>query len=189
MLAPIPGGQLANDAAAAWNAGPAKAGCRPLGPNSSYRSYAGQQYFWNLYTSGRGNLAARPGTSNHGLGRAVDLGAPWMRSWIDQHGGRYGWRKVEAASEWWHVNYVGGYKPPPNPLRHLGPKQRAHANRLQYHRREANREAQTGKGPRYKKQVKHRNQWRRRVEQDQKNAHGRQARVLKRVLNDKDGRL
>jgi peptidoglycan hydrolase-like protein with peptidoglycan-binding domain len=32
-----------------------------------------------------------------------------MRAWIDRNGARYGWRKTEAFSEWWHVNYVGGW--------------------------------------------------------------------------------
>jgi hypothetical protein len=63
MLKPIPSGRLSNEAAAAWNAGPARAGLKPLGPNSSYRSYAMQEYYWNLYVSGKGNLAARPGSS------------------------------------------------------------------------------------------------------------------------------
>lgn len=109
-LADIPGGQLANDGAAAgWLAGPAMAGLRPLGPDSSYRSYDRQSYYWNLYQSGAGNLAAYPGTSNHGWGHAVDLAEPWMREWIDEHGHEYGWAKVEASSEWWHVNYVGGW--------------------------------------------------------------------------------
>jgi hypothetical protein len=109
-LAAIPGGQLADDGAAqSWNAGPAKAGLRPLGSNSSYRTYAAQQYYWSLYQSGRGNLAAYPGTSNHGWGHAVDVAEPWMRTWIDEHGHEYGWEKTEAFSEWWHVNYVGGW--------------------------------------------------------------------------------
>jgi peptidoglycan hydrolase-like protein with peptidoglycan-binding domain len=108
-LAPIPGGELAKPAAACWNkpGGPASAGCVPSGPRSSYRTYDEQVEFWNLYISGRGNLAARPGTSNHGWGLAVDLAAEWMRAWIDDHGGRFGWRKTEAWSEWWHVNYDG----------------------------------------------------------------------------------
>jgi D-alanyl-D-alanine carboxypeptidase len=186
-LAPIPGGQLSNEAARAWNAGPAKAGCRPLGPNSSYRDYAGQVYFWTLYQQGRGNLAARPGTSNHGWGKAVDLAAPYMRSWIDQHGRRFGWRKVEAPGEWWHVNYVGGYRPPPNPLRVLGPKQRKAANQLLYHRRMARREAASGKGPRYRRHVKWRKHWRGKVQQLHREAHGKRRRVLAQVLQDRDG--
>lgn len=108
-LAPIPGGKLRKDAAAAWNAprGPASHGLRPTGSRSSYRTYAEQQYFWDLYQRG-GNLAAKPGTSNHGWGVAVDLAEMWMRSWIDDHGAEFGWKKTEAWSEWWHVNYVGG---------------------------------------------------------------------------------
>lgn len=105
-LAPIPGGMLRKDAAAAWNApgGPADAGLRPTGSRSSYRLYKDQVYFWNNQPP----LAAEPGTSNHGWGIAVDLAEPWMRDWIDEHGAKYGWRKTEALSEWWHVNYVGG---------------------------------------------------------------------------------
>lgn len=129
-LSPIAGGQLANEAAAAWNAMNEEARrrygveLRPTGSQSSYRDIDGQWYFWNLYQSGRGNLAAYPGTSNHGLGRAVDLATPQMRAIVDEIGAKYGWRKVEAPSEWWHVNYVGGYDgknpgpdggPPPKP--------------------------------------------------------------------------
>lgn len=110
-LASIPGGKLAIEAAAAWNApgGPADAKLEPGGPESSYRTLAGQEKqrsFW----CGQGTCgnAAVPGTSNHGLGLCVDLKESWMRTWIDQHGAEFGWRKTEAASEWWHVNYVGG---------------------------------------------------------------------------------
>jgi murein L,D-transpeptidase YcbB/YkuD len=114
-LLAIPGGRLAKGGAAEnWNAGPGKNGCLPLGPTaSSYRTYALQQYYWNLYQSGQGNLAAYPGTSNHGWGTAVDLKEQWMRAWIDAHGAKYGWKKTEAMSEWWHVNYVGGVPVPP----------------------------------------------------------------------------
>lgn len=105
-LSPIPGGQLEHEAAAAWNAdgGPADNGLMPTGSRSSYRLYADQVYFWDHQPP----LAAFPGTSNHGWGKAVDLAAEWMRSWIDDHGARFGWKKIEAFSEWWHVNFVGG---------------------------------------------------------------------------------
>lgn len=111
-LSPIPGGQLEHLAAAAWNApqGPAANNLRPSGPNSSYRlkspesQYGTQEYFY----SHQPPLAAYPGTSNHGWGKAVDLAEEWMRGWIDDHGARFGWKKTEAFSEWWHVNYVGG---------------------------------------------------------------------------------
>ena len=35
-----------------------------------------------------------------------------MRSLIDSYGAAAGWRKVEAPTEWWHVNYVGGFGRP-----------------------------------------------------------------------------
>jgi hypothetical protein len=110
-LAPIrPYGELANDAAAAWNAphGPADNGLCPTGPElSTYRTFAGQLKTWAAYLAG-GALAARPGFSVHGLGKAVDLAEMWMRSWIDDHGKEFGWAKTEAFSEWWHVNFIGG---------------------------------------------------------------------------------
>ncbi len=77
---------------------------------TGYRSLADQQYFWNLYQSGRGNLAARPGTSNHGYGLAVDFATPGMRQIVDQIGAKYGFAKrwSDAPSEWWHVCYKPG---------------------------------------------------------------------------------
>jgi hypothetical protein len=115
-LAPIAGGKLAKGAAAAWNAmnveSRRKYGVelRPTGSKSSYRSFAEQQYFWNLYTSGKGALAARPGTSNHGVGLAVDVPTQRMRQIIDAIGAKYGWAKKwsDAPSEWWHLRYRSG---------------------------------------------------------------------------------
>lgn len=77
---------------------------------TAYRSYADQEYFWNLYVSGRGNLAARPGTSNHGYGLAVDLATPPMRKIVDKIGRKYGWAKEwsDAQSEWWHLRWRDG---------------------------------------------------------------------------------
>ena len=60
---------------------------------------------------------------------------------------------------------------------------------LQYHRREATREARTGKGKRYRKHVKYRNHYRELVERDMRNSKGKEKRVLRRVLKDHDGRL
>lgn len=201
-LAAIPAGRLAKPSAVGWNAGPARAGCRPGGPRSSYRDYATQVYFWNLYISGQGNLAARPGTSNHGWGNAVDLLSPWMRTWVDAHGRHFGWSKVEAPSEWWHVNYTGGYNPAPDPLRSLTSKEKRMAGRLLYHRREMRREAATGRGPRYEAQRKHAESWKSTVERQMralrtdagktgwaKDNRGARYQTLKRVLNDRDGRL
>ena len=188
MLTPVPPGRLEKHAAAAWNAGPGKAGCRLLGPVSGYRDIGSQRHFYALYRAG-GNLAAVPGTSNHGLGRAVDLASPSHRAWIDRNGARYGWKKTEAMGEWWHVNYVGGYRPPPSPLRHLGRKQRAASNRLLYHRRERARQARTGKGPQFRRHDKHADHWRKQVEGMHGRARGREKAILGRVLRDRNGRL
>jgi len=123
-LAAIPGGRLAKEAAANWLALRAEGGKRmgiwiaPLGERSSYRTFADQQHFWNLFQAGKGNLAARPGTSNHGWGNAVDLAdPPSMRRVVDQLGAPYGWRWGEAPSESWHVTYRGGGKANPNALK------------------------------------------------------------------------
>ena len=105
---------LASNAAAAWNAMRQESVRRygidlyPLGPLSAYRSYAQQLYLYELYISGQGNLAARPGTSSHEYGIALDLADPSMRTVLDKIGANYGWAKTEASGEWWHVNYVGG---------------------------------------------------------------------------------
>ena len=115
-LAPIPGGRLRKDAAAAFNAMHAASVRRyniplqPFGPMSSYRDLNEQQVLWNLYQSGRGNLAAHPGTSNHGWGLAVDFATPRMRGVVDAIGAPFGWSKrwSDAPSEWWHVIYKPG---------------------------------------------------------------------------------
>lgn len=78
----------------------------PFGPDSAYRSYGKQVEQWRIFKAG-GPEAAPPGTSAHGLGKAVDLASPEMRRAIDALGRRFGWAKIEAPSEWNHVNYVG----------------------------------------------------------------------------------
>lgn len=101
--------------AAAWNAMCAEAKKKgmaipePTGPNSSYRTYESQVYYWNLYQSGKGNVAAYPGTSNHGWGNAVDVETTNGVATVKAIGSKYGWRWGEVSSEWWHVTYYGGY--------------------------------------------------------------------------------
>jgi LysM repeat protein len=80
----------------------------PEGPLSAYRTYEQQAELYDLYLSGAGAPANVPGTSSHELGTAVDVATPQMRSVIDQIGAKYGWGKVHAPGEWWHVDYVGG---------------------------------------------------------------------------------
>jgi len=118
-LGDIAGGRLRKDAAKAWNAMNAESvrkygvTLRPTGGMSSYRTYSQQQYLWNLWRSGRGNLAAHPGTSNHGWGLAVDLATPQMRTIVDKIGAKYGFAKrwSDAPSEWWHIKWKPGSYP------------------------------------------------------------------------------
>jgi hypothetical protein len=115
-LAPIKDGQLLKECAAAWNALNEEARRNgielvPTGSKSSYRTYAQQVELYQAYLNGTGNLAARPGTSNHGWGHAVDVATPEMRRLIDQIGSRYGFSKQwsDAQSEWWHICYERGH--------------------------------------------------------------------------------
>lgn len=86
---------------------------RPTGPNSSYRDYDTQVRFWNDYQAGRGPIAARPGTSNHGWGKAVDVPTPAMQASIRKWGAAFGWGIAgnrlgsDAPSESWHSVYRG----------------------------------------------------------------------------------
>jgi hypothetical protein len=79
----------------------------PAGPLSGYRTYAQQAELYRQYLAGTGPLAARPGTSAHETGRALDVSTPGGRQAVDLLGARFGWRKIEAPSEWWHVSYLG----------------------------------------------------------------------------------
>lgn len=90
---------------------------------SGFRTIARQEYFWNCYQTGAcngGNLAARPGTSNHGRGVALDLntncgsqsgsrpacGGSAVYQWLYNNGHNYGFTRT-VQSEPWHWEYVG----------------------------------------------------------------------------------
>jgi len=117
-LSSAPGHRLRPRPAAAFDAmSQAYAGStgRPLCVTDSYRSYAAQADLFRRKPS----LAATPGTSNHGLGRAVDLcggvesfGSPAHR-WMQARAGEFGWIHPSWAEpggsrpEPWHWEYVG----------------------------------------------------------------------------------
>jgi lysozyme len=110
----------AGDAAASWNTMRLfllqRYGLRgdiyPEGPRGAYRDYAGQVWCKEHY----GSNAAVPGTSNHGLGHAVDVAEHHMADLIDRHGGTFGWHHWDAKWEWWHREYDGGFgRPDPGP--------------------------------------------------------------------------
>jgi peptidoglycan hydrolase-like protein with peptidoglycan-binding domain len=73
---------------------------------SGFRSYTEQDRLYSLYLAGRGNLAARPGYSNHQDGHALDLNAsaPGVYSWLSRRGRSFGFIRT-VPSENWHWEY------------------------------------------------------------------------------------
>jgi hypothetical protein len=74
--------------------------------NSGFRTQSEQQYLYNCYKSGKcnnGNLAARPGYSNHQNGLALDLKTS---SWLSNNASKFGFRRT-VPSEAWHYEYSG----------------------------------------------------------------------------------
>lgn len=76
---------------------------------SGFRTMDQQRHLYQLYLSGRGNLAARPGYSNHQSGLALDLNASagGVTSWLNRHGSEYGFRRT-VPSEVWHWERPAG---------------------------------------------------------------------------------
>ena len=72
-----------------------------------------QWYAWELYKSGKGNLAANPSnssgcSSNHGWGIAIDVKGYKARQWIRKNGEKYGWwwsGGTFSSIEDWHFDY------------------------------------------------------------------------------------
>ena len=96
--------------------------------SSTYRSYKYQEGLFNRYVSQDGvelaeRYSARPGTSQHQLGVAVDFGSitdDWgdtkMGKWVYNHAAEYGWslsfpQGYEDVTgymwECWHFRYIG----------------------------------------------------------------------------------
>jgi hypothetical protein len=75
---------------------------------SGFRTMEHQRYLYQLYLSGRGNLAAPPGYSNHQNGLALDLNTAdrGVYSWLVRNAGTYGFRAT-VPSEDWHWEHNG----------------------------------------------------------------------------------
>ena len=91
---------------------------RPLVITEGYRTYARQVDYWNRYQNGTGNLAAYPGTSNHGwaiscdFGSGVETAGTTAKRWMDANGPSYGWTPTGngfSRPEPWHFDYVGAW--------------------------------------------------------------------------------
>ena len=80
------------------------AGCT-ITINSGFRTLVRQQYFWNCHITKKcndGHLAAKPGTSNHGRGKAIDLQlTAACYNWMSQNGQKFGIIRG-VPTETWH---------------------------------------------------------------------------------------
>ena len=56
----------------------------------------------------KGTPVARPGSSNHGWGRAIDIWPESVQNWIKTNGTKFGWCWGEVKSEPWHFTFCGG---------------------------------------------------------------------------------
>lgn len=105
------GKKLRVDAAAQFNkmkAAAKRAGVT-LTPVSGFRSMAEQKRLYALYKAGKGNLAARPGYSNHQGGVAVDVATGGSYSskaykWLAKNARQYGFVN-DVRGEPWHWTY------------------------------------------------------------------------------------
>ena len=69
------------------------------------RTYAEQAEMYRLYREGKlPATAARPGTSLHETGIALDVAEP-ARTWVRQRGREHGWVKDKVRNEPWHMEY------------------------------------------------------------------------------------
>jgi LAS superfamily LD-carboxypeptidase LdcB len=84
----------------------ASAAGAPLAITSGFRTNAEQVHLYNCYihhSCNNGNLAARPGYSNHQGGFALDL---TTSSWLANNAHRFGFVRT-VPSESWHYEYHG----------------------------------------------------------------------------------
>ncbi|KAJ3310247.1 hypothetical protein HDV04_005186 [Boothiomyces sp. JEL0838] len=73
---------------------------------SGFRTMQEQKNLYNLYLSGQGNLAARPGFSNHQNGRALDLNPEKFDNynWLAKNGAKFSFCRT-VPTERWHWEY------------------------------------------------------------------------------------
>jgi LAS superfamily LD-carboxypeptidase LdcB len=82
-----------------------------LAVRSGFRSFEKQARLYKQYRNGEGNLAARPGFSNHESGRALDLFiTDKAYEWLEHHADEFGFHRT-VVGEAWHWEYLGGYEP------------------------------------------------------------------------------
>ena len=73
---------------------------------SAHRSREQQEVLYQKYLNGTGNLAAKPGTSNHESGLAIDFtNTPGAHAWLAKNAGRFGLKNLRG--EPWHYSTTG----------------------------------------------------------------------------------
>ncbi|HEY3506132.1 MAG TPA: D-alanyl-D-alanine carboxypeptidase family protein [Actinocatenispora sp.] len=72
--------------------------------NSAYRTHAEQAALYQRYLNHQGNLAAPPGSSNHGWGLSADINTAGSLDWLRRNASRYGFFN-DVPSESWHWTY------------------------------------------------------------------------------------
>ncbi|MDY7232740.1 M15 family metallopeptidase [Hyalangium rubrum] len=90
----------------------AKAAGINLTATSGFRSMEEQKVLYQKYLNGTGNLAAKPGYSNHQNGISMDIGGiggynTKAYNWLKNNAAKYGF-KNDVAGEHWHWTYKGG---------------------------------------------------------------------------------
>jgi hypothetical protein len=83
-----------------------------LGISSGFRSREEQQRLYDAYLAGKGNLAAKPGSSNHESGFAIDIDYPdkdraGAAAWVRANAARFG-LVLPVRGEDWHLELAGG---------------------------------------------------------------------------------
>jgi len=103
----VGGGFWLEPSAADWYSAARLAGC-PAGITEAGRSYARQVWLYGRWRAGllKAPSVARPGTSLHETGLALDLPEP-ARSWMRANGARFGWVADRVPGEPWHFEFVG----------------------------------------------------------------------------------
>ena len=74
---------------------------------SANRTRAEQEKLYRAYKNGTGNLAAKPGTSNHEKGQAIDFtNTPGAWNWLAKNAQKFGFKNLKG--EPWHYSPTGG---------------------------------------------------------------------------------
>lgn len=109
QLVDRPGGKIDSSIAANFDSmvAAAKKDGVNLQINSGHRSRAEQEKLYAAYKNGTGNLAAKPGTSNHEKGQAIDFkNNPGAYNWLAKNAQKFGFKNLPG--EPWHYSPTGG---------------------------------------------------------------------------------